>query len=31
LAYKQVFYNSFREESRVSFSNFEAISDKEVS
>jgi hypothetical protein len=27
LAYKQVFSNSFSEESRVSFTNFEAISD----
>jgi hypothetical protein len=31
LAYKQVFSNSFSEESRVSFTNFEAISDKKVS
>jgi hypothetical protein len=31
LAYKQVFRNCFSEESRVSFNNFEAISDKKVS
>jgi hypothetical protein len=31
LAYKQVFCNCFGEESRVSFTNFEAISDKKVS
>jgi hypothetical protein len=31
LAYKQVFSNCFSEESRVSFNNFEAISDKKVS
>jgi hypothetical protein len=31
LAYKQVFSNCFSEESRVSFTNFEAISDKKVS
>jgi hypothetical protein len=31
LAYIQVFCNSFSEESRVSFTNFEAISDKKVS
>jgi hypothetical protein len=31
LAYKQVLCNSFSEESRISFSDFEAISDKKVS
>jgi hypothetical protein len=31
LAYKQLFNNCFSEESRVSFCNFEAISDKKVS
>jgi hypothetical protein len=30
LSYKQVFSNCFSEESRVRFSNFEAISDKKV-
>jgi hypothetical protein len=31
LTYKQVFCNCFSEESRISISNFEAISDKKVS
>jgi hypothetical protein len=31
LAYKQFFSNCFSEESRISFTNFEAISDKEIS
>jgi hypothetical protein len=31
LAYEQVFSNCFSEESRVNFTNFEAISDKKVS
>jgi hypothetical protein len=31
LAYKQVLRNSFGEESRINFSNFEATSDKKVS
>jgi hypothetical protein len=31
LAYKQVFCNSFSEESRIGLSDFEAISDKKIS
>jgi hypothetical protein len=31
LAYKQIFCNSFSKESRIDFSNFEGISDKEIS
>jgi hypothetical protein len=31
LAYKQVFCNCFSKESRIGFSDFEAISDKEFS
>jgi hypothetical protein len=31
LAYKQIFCNSFSKECRISFSDFEAISDKEIS
>jgi hypothetical protein len=31
LAYKQAFCNSFSEESRIGFTDFEAISDKKIS
>jgi hypothetical protein len=31
LAYKQVLCNSFGEESRIGFTDFEAISDMEIS
>jgi hypothetical protein len=31
LAYKQIICNSFSKESRIGFSNFEAISDKKIS
>jgi hypothetical protein len=30
LAYKQIFCNSFSKESRIDFTDFEAISDKEI-
>ena len=31
LAYKQIFFNGFSKESRIGFTDFEAISDKEIS
>jgi hypothetical protein len=31
LAYKQIFCNSFSKESRIGFTDFEAISDKKIS
>jgi hypothetical protein len=31
LAYKQIFCNGFSKESRIGFTDFEAISDKEIS